>query len=224
MTGKRSLPLLASVLLLGGCVAALAPVLAGGAMLGRDKKQPEPAAPPSPAPALAALPPGAVQARVEAPLAAPVETPATTTGNPYAAFARYAVTQTLVRPVPAERRSALVDQDSLTGAPALATCDGAPLAVVVDLDPGERAFDPADAPLPAAGLAEQLAAIRGAGLTVLWAASAPVDQAQQVYTVLRAAGLDPDRTDRLLLARNAEERKQTRRLAAARDWCVVAIA
>ncbi len=243
MDPRRPILMLAPLALLGGCVAAAIPVLAGGVLVkkgGKDRDQAAAVAP-SPAPQVTVLgpdTPASLATRVGAPVMAapavaalPVAAPAVVApavaapvgGNPYAAFARYAVARTLAVPV-GERRSALVDQETLTGTPALAMCEGEPFAVVVDLDPGERPFDPANPPLPAAGLAEQLAAIRGAGLTVLWAASAPVDQAQQVYTVLRAAGLDPDRTDRLLLPRNAEERKQTRRLAAARDWCVVAVA
>ena len=226
----RTLLGLAPTALLCGCVAALVPVLAGGALVKKQTGKRDVAAPqaaPAAKPQVTVLPAvepdrqsaaQPVAAVSSMPLVGPIE------GNPYAAFARFAVTHAAPPPAGETRGSALVDQDSIEPGVRLAACDGGPPAVVLDLDPGGKAFDPADPPRPAPGLAEQLAAIRGAGVTVLWAASTPVERAQEVYTVLRASGLDPDRTDRLLLPRNAGERKQTRRLAAARDWCVIAVA
>jgi hypothetical protein len=144
-------------------------------------------------------------------------------GSPYAAFARYA--QTLVRSgVAGKGRSVLVDQDTIAGAPQLEPCNGEPPAVAVDLDPGTRPFDLSDPPRPAPGLAAQLAEIRSAGLTVLWSASVPAEQGAKLYTILQASGLDPDRTDRLLLPRSPDESKQARRAFAAQDWCIIAIA
>lgn len=155
------------------------------------------------------------------PVAAP---PAVPQSDPYAAFTGYALNRA-PPPLPGTKRlSALLDQDSITDEPRLSDCGDDPPAVVIDLDPGDQAFDPANPPLPAPGLAARLAELRAAGITVLWSASVPVERSQEVWTVLRATGLDPDRTDRLVLPRRADERKQTRRLAAGRDWCVVAIA
>ena len=42
--------------------------------------------------------------------------------------------------------------------------------------------------------------------------------------MLRATELDPDGSDAILLRRAGTERKQLVRLAAARDWCILAIA
>lgn len=144
--------------------------------------------------------------------------------DPYAAFTRYALTKATAPASTQDRLSALVDQQTLTNTPALAACADQPPAVLIDLDPGAGTFDLANPPLPAPGLAEKLMTLRNAGITVLWSAGLPVASAEQLYTVLRASGLDPDRTDRLLLVRDNDERKQTRRIAAARDWCVLAIA
>lgn len=144
--------------------------------------------------------------------------------DPYAAFAEFALANAPPPPPGTTRRSALVDQASIFGKPQLSKCGDSPPAVLIDLDPGEARFDPTDPPLPAPGLAERLAALRAGGLTVLWTASVPIERAQEVWTVLRATALDPERTDRLVLPRRASERKQTRRLAAGRDWCIVAIA
>ena len=173
---------------------------------------------PAPSSATAELIPAAAPA---VPLAA---APAPTGSGSYADFARYAIAHAVTPPPGKVRRSALVDQDTITSEPRLSECGDAPPAVAIDLDKGGKPFDLADAPFPAPGLAEELARIRAAGITVLWSATLPVDSAQRLYTVLRASGLDPDRTDRLLLIRNADERKQLRRFAASRDWCILAIA
>ena len=180
---------------------------------------------PTPAPAAELLP--AVQPMLATSSPTPAASPAPTSASgatPYAAFARFAIAHAPPLAAGKVRRSALVDQDSITGEPRLADCGEGPPAVVIDLDKGAKPFDLTDPPFPANGLAEQLAAIRAAGVTVLWSASLAVDAAPKLYTVLRASGLDPDRTDRLLLLRSGEERKQLRRFAAARDWCILAVA
>jgi predicted secreted acid phosphatase len=103
-------------------------------------------------------------------------------------------------------------------------CDKQPPAVLIDLDPDKGTFDLDDPPAAAPGLSEQLAALRAAGIVVLWQASLPAAQSERLYSTLAATGLDLDRTDRLLLLRKTGERKQARRQAAARDWCILAIA
>lgn len=139
------------------------------------------------------------------------------------AFVRYALTA--AQPKPGQPfHSALIDPATLTGQPTRPDCGTQPPAVVIDLDPGKTAFDLDDPPAAAPGLAEQLAALRAAGLTVLWQTALPVAKSERLYSTLAATGLDPDRTDRLLLARKAGESKQARRQAAARDWCIVALA
>jgi len=144
--------------------------------------------------------------------------------DPYAAFARYALDQAGSGQPGQARRSALMDQGTLAKMPQLARCGDQPLAIVIDLDRGLQPFTPHDASLPVAGLAGQLTALRNAGLTVLWNTSAPVSQAGKIHSALRASNLDPDGTDQLLLVRGTDERKQTNRAAAAKDWCIIAIA
>lgn len=184
-----------------------------------------PASEPTPVPAAELVPAAQPVTAAPAPIPAAPSTPSIAGGaTPYAAFARFAIAHAPPLAAGKVRRSALVDQDSITSEPRLTDCGESPPAVVLDLDKGGTPFDLADAPFPANGLTEQLGTIRAAGVTVLWSASLPVDTAPKLYTVLRASGLDPDRTDRLLLLRNGEERKQERRFAAARDWCILAIA
>lgn len=182
---------------------------------------------PQPTPALVAelVPATQPLAAAPAPAQATSSTPTTASdATPYAAFARFAIAHAPPLGAGKVRRSALVDQDSITAKPRLTDCGDGPPAVAIDLDKGPKPFDLTDPPSPANGLAEQLSAIRAAGVTVLWSASLPVDVAPRLYTVLRASGLDPDRTDRLLLLRSGEDRKQLRRFAAARDWCILAVA
>lgn len=144
-------------------------------------------------------------------------------GAGFPAFTRYALAA--AQPKPGQPfRSALIDPSSLTTRPVRSECGKQPPAVAVDLDPGKEPFDLDDPPAPAPGLAEQLATLRAAGVTVLWQASLPAAASERLYASLAATGLDPDRTDRLLLIRKEGERKQARRQAAARDWCILAVA
>jgi hypothetical protein len=269
---RRALPALALALLapalLGGCAAALVPVVAGGVMArkqleGNGDKSAErrdeatagselsPPAPPERIPVFTpetaprgglagnVAPAAAAPAPIPPPEPAPEPTPAPSPApaglsprpgaapggsDPYAAFARHALEKGLVTRPGTARLSALVEQESLTGEPRLAECAAQPPAVLIDLDPGNAAFDLDNPPLAAPGLAERLAAVRASGLTVLWSASLPVAEAERLYTILQATGLDPQRTDRLLLLKPGQDRKQQRREAAARDWCIVAIA
>jgi hypothetical protein len=206
------------MLAMSGCVAAVVPVVAGGLVAKgelnrRGDRSPAPVASQSPAvPAPAQSDP--------APSAPAVSVPA----QGYVALAAYAFAHSAKPAAGESQPSALLDQSSLGRSPRLLACGNVPPAVVIDLDPAGRAFDPDDPPRAADGLAATLEAIRAAGVTVLWTASVRVEAAPKVYTVLQATGLDPDRTDRLLLLRQANDRKQSRREVALRDWCIVAIA
>lgn len=251
---RGALPALALALtgpvLLGGCAAALVPVVAGGVMArkqldGDDDKSgdrrgeatvgAELAPPPPERIPVFATEPGmksgpATNAALLVPAASPPPptspgppAPVPLDGDPYAAFARHAAEKGLAART-GTRLSALVDQESLTGSPRLLECAAQPPAVLIDLDPGTGPFDLDNPPLAAPGLAERLAALRASGITVLWSASLPVTEAERLYTILQASGLDPQRTDRLLLLKPGQDRKQQRRESAAQDWCIVAMA
>lgn len=232
---RRSIRLIAAPILvagLSGCVAAAIPVLAGGVLVDSRKRQTETAAPmatPSPEVTVeAAASPAGLPAALASPglgdAASADAPPVRSAGEGFAAFARYAIAKAPPAPPGEPRLSALLDQASIGAEPRRLACGDQPPAVVIDLDPAGGAFDPDDPPSPAAGLAAELAAVRAAGVTVMWAANVAVSESDKVYTVLQATALDPDRTDRLLLLRRGDERKQERRSAAARDWCVIAIA
>jgi hypothetical protein len=167
----------------------------------------------APNPAAAELPPSGSPP-------APVETG----DSPFARFSAYTVTESKRGLGPgAARQSVLIDPDTMLSGPKPLPCQNQPLAVAVDLDPGSGLFDFNDPPAAAPGLAEALTQIRAAGITVFWTSGLPVAEANRLYTVLRAVGLDLDGTDRVLLARKPNETKQERRLAAARDWCFIAL-
>lgn len=236
--------------LLGGCIAAVAPVLAGSLVVktridgkpdgkpkgGQDKpalaksgEPPAPAAEPPPR----RIGPATENDRFPAAgtslqltgltaLPRPDETPGVAGGS-FPAFVRFALTA--AQPKPGQPvRSALIDPSTMASRPARASCGSQPPAVLIDLDPGKAVFDLDDPPAAAPGLAEQLASLRAAGITILWQANLPTDKSERLYVTLAAIGLDPDRTDRLLLIRKAGERKQDRRQDAAKDWCILAMA
>lgn len=117
----------------------------------------------------------------------------------------------------------VIDAADPLGKPHRSQCGGLQPAVMIDLDPGLGLFDPARSTAEP-GLAAALSALRAAGVTVLWSSALQVERAEEVHAALSRAGLDPQRTDRLLLLKGAGDRKQARRLSAARNWCVVAMA
>ncbi len=162
------------------------------------------------------------------PAAALAATPAlvaTPGDSPFAQFSTFAVAEARKALGPGTaRQSALIDPGTLIVGPKTLACKTQPLAVAIDLDPGSGLFDLSNPPAAAPGLAEALAQIRAAGVTVFWISGLPVSEANRIYSVLRAVGLDLDGTDRVLLSRKADERKQARRQAAARDWCFIALA
>lgn len=117
----------------------------------------------------------------------------------------------------------VIDANDLLGAPRRAQCGKLQPAVLIDLDPELEVFNPAAAAAQP-GLAEALSALRAAGITVMWSSALQVEQAEKVAAALARTGLDPNKTDRLLLLKGPGDRKQARRLSAARNWCVVAMA
>ncbi len=117
----------------------------------------------------------------------------------------------------------VIDPNDPLSAPRRAQCGKLQPAVLIDLDPELEVFNPAAA-APQPGLAEALSALRAAGITVMWTSALQVEQAEKVAAALARTGLDPSKTDRLLLLKGPGDRKQARRLSAARNWCVVAMA
>lgn len=144
--------------------------------------------------------------------------------GPFDPFASYAMANA-GRPAPGKlRESALIDLSSLAAAPRRSRCREQKPAVLLDLDPGAAAYDLGNPPSPAAGLAATLARLRVSGIRVLWISGLPQQAEPDLRQVLRATELDPDGSDAILLRRTGAERKQLVRQAAARDWCILAVA
>lgn len=103
-------------------------------------------------------------------------------------------------------------------------CSDHPPAVLIDLDPDGGVLDTGVAPAAAAGLAQALAFLRAQGVDVFWISEQGAGAAGDIRRILRESGLDPQRRDPILLMRYPEDRKQTRRQDLAATHCLVAIA
>lgn len=139
----------------------------------------------------------------------------------YRDFADYALAQAASGP--SGYRSAVIAPETLSVIPAPTSCAGKAPAVAIDLDVGDRDFDVTDPPLALGGLAGQLERLRKAGIAVLWITGAPPAVRKKLKVILAATALDEAGSDHLLTT-PSKERKQATRLAAAREWCIIAIA
>jgi hypothetical protein len=193
-------------------------------------RSPEMAPSEIPAASAAGIAPALVEAAPELPASAsgsaPDTPPTTVMDNPsdFAPMTAFVLSATDGGKPVAGRKSALLDQASLVAVPKTKTCTDQRGALVIDLDPGDKAFDLNDPPSPAPGLADMLRTIRGTGTAVVWLASLQDTSAKRVSTILKATGLDPLGIDPVLLLRGNETRKQQILLRADADWCVLAIA
>lgn len=236
---------------LSGCVAAAAlPVLAAGGVVkaradGRTATaatppatpadalpvSPRPPASVAPASARAAVVDGDAAYRLTTLTALPPPTggaspPAVTQAGGaqgYAVFADYAARRAAQPVIGTERRSAMLANPT-TMNPETRVCSVQPASVLIDLDPGQAAFDLGSSRPSDPELASRLSALRDEGVIIGWVSSRTADQAGMVRRALRQTGLDPDGSDELVLLRFPEERKQTRREDFAKSHCVVAIA
>jgi hypothetical protein len=249
MTGRpdirprpRACLALALLPLLSGCVGALAlPLLAGGTLMARDRirvgaatEVAEPAPPEVTAKELAAGVPLGTKAVLTnlTELPPPNGASAAPVDERWQRFFDYvleharaqadAAGQTQADAIGPPRSVLLVQPPSIDD-PRRAACSAPHLAVIVDLD-GAEAFAPVRLAPAAADVAQGLARLRDAGVTVLWITRLPAARAADVARALRTSGLDPQRQDQLLLVRNDEDRKQLLRQDANRDVCVIAIA
>ncbi|HEX7750983.1 MAG TPA: hypothetical protein VF440_01130 [Novosphingobium sp.] len=223
MIGARPRLMLAAAALpvaLGGCVAAALPI-AAGAMAARSAVKPKPAR--RAQPPVVALPVPRAGGRAVL-LPGMTALPVPTGADGYAAFADFALAWA-AKPKPENGGlSAVLTAESQLPQIQRVPCRQLPPAVVIDLDPDRAIFAPEAPGTAQPGLAARLSALRAAGITVMWQSALGVEQVSKVYDALRRSGLDPEGVDRLLLVRQADERKHTRRLAATRDWCILAVA
>ena len=102
-------------------------------------------------------------------------------------------------------------------------CRGSLPAVLVDLDPADRAV-PLDGTAGSQALAQVLADLRAQGIAVFWITSRGPAEAAEVRTTLFSSGLDPQGSDGLVLMRYPGESKQERRQDLGDTICLLAIA
>jgi hypothetical protein len=226
--------------LLSGCLGAVAlPLLAGGAFMVRDKHKVRAATPvPSPSPsvtletqqardAVVSVEPGTrLEITTLRELPRPSETAARSLmSESWEQFFTYALGKSM--PDGGETRtlrSALLRSPPSLTAPVRRDCPAQYAAVVIDLDDQSAPFAPELLRAAPGGIAEGLARLREAKMTVLWISRLPAARAADVAGALRTSGLDPQGQDQLLLIRNGGDRKQVLREDANLDVCPIAIA
>lgn len=220
-------------LLLSGCVAAIVPVIAGGAVartqLDKHDSDGAQAKPERSANTALSIPsPNGDSMRGQpevfsGPLPPPSGASGGTGASAIAELVDAAEDASLPPPTGETRHSALLaDPSALDGKTSV--CPLGPAAVIIDLDPKGATFAPLEATSAAPGLAAALARLRSDGIRIGWASSASADHADAIRQALAKSGLDPKGLDQLLLIRHPGERKQTRRQDFAKLNCVIAIA
>jgi hypothetical protein len=211
---------------LGGCVAAAlaVPVAAAAGILGQNVRVR--AATPVPERSDAAVAAAGVRSAPGVTLTALTELPppsiAGTALDPWQPFVRYALARGTDKN---NTHSALLAPGAAARlAEQRLACPERHPAVIVDLDNGPATFVPEGEIAASPGLAESLARLREADIVVLWLARTDANRVREVADALVLSGLDPTGRDPLLLIRNPDDRKQTLRLEANLDVCVIAIA
>lgn len=243
--------LLAAQIALPGCVAAVIPLAASGAILNQERKsepEPEPKSepdvpvlrkedrvltPPGPAYVDIAPPPAntappapnetADPVSAEPPTArVPAATPARSV-RAYDALLSYAVTEAARDPVERPRMSAVL-QAPTSLSPARADCSIRPPAVLFDLDPADGLFDPDTMDHSDPLLDVMVRRLRAEAIDIFWISGLPALRAGDVRRVLKNSGLDPKSDDGILLIQRSEDRKQERRKQLQETHCLIAIA
>lgn len=212
--------LLLAAFSLQGCVAALIPLAAAGAIgktrvdaVKRTRQAEESLGGKIPEP----LPEQqSVQAIVtvgnEPPSISSIPLTAESFLNPYTVMVSYALEQNSARNSGKNvRGSVLVENVSLAD-PQMMPCDNRPMAVLIDIDAGVSSN-----PMPD-GLAEQLGRLRDGGIRVAWIGSGDQHAMEEILGSLLSS-------DDLMLPTRADGlRKQERRWQLAKDYCVIAAA
>ncbi|WP_123639867.1 hypothetical protein [Tsuneonella flava] len=236
-------PIVATVMAscaLSGCVAAVVPAMAGGALLRqrmanaeeRKDAQATPAAStgdairaPSTVDTAPATEEGgeSIAAIIEGPLPPPSGAPTSIRPEAYADLYAFANKAGTTPPVGTVRHSAILADSGMLDA-TTAECSIHPAAVLIDLDPAGTLLDSGTDPHADPALADRLAALRSEDITIGWISGNTADRAGEIRRALVSTGLDPDGHDPLILLRYPDDRKQTRRADFAKEYCVVAIA
>jgi hypothetical protein len=231
---------IAAALALQGCVAAVLPIVAAGALGKRqidqgrkraraaeDAMKTEGRPTPPPKVEVLDLPtsaPDELSSAAEITAMTAIERLAQSNiTNAYLPFARHALEQVARRKRGESVRSAvLVDKVSLTS-PVTLACGDKPLAAIIDLDIAPET--PAEMDVePQKGFGPLLEILRESGIKLAWISGVSEGQSAPSLDILRK-GDEPalDKRD-LLFFGHPKFRKQEQRWMLSRDYCVVAIA
>lgn len=222
--------LAASTPAISGCVAAIIPLYAGAALVKTtatpDTSSPPAEAKPGPVAANAAVASERSDVKIVPTSLTSLPPPgqlATGTANPVVAkFQTYALAQAELPPGTGKRVSAIVS-DAADLRLMRRPCTLQPAAVFVDLDPGRGTFDPLAPGRADPSLGPALTALRGRGVEVVWFSRLGDSFVSAARTALADGGLDAAGRDEIVLMRDLDERKQTRRDDVARRFCPIAI-
>lgn len=139
----------------------------------------------------------------------------------YRALANYALA-VAAKEGGAVRPSALIDPSTINVWPNARPCAADRLAIVVDLDPDLRVFDPNDPPLPADDIITELDRVRKAGVVIVWATALLETNESAVRTVLAATEVSPANADILVMAsRRFSKYDRIHQLAS--NLCIIAM-
>ena len=228
MARARSLTAaLALALLLSGCVAAVIPLAAAGAIARKKaksaKRSPEPVSETT----------AAAKPATAAPQAPKPDNPSQETqiDGAYGPFIRFALTQTTLRQTGYAVNSVALASPVVLEKPAFMACGDMPPAIIIDLDVSEVGSGedaalgfPKAVDLDIKGLAAGLERLRGAGISVIWMSERSVEEQDGLLEALKASGLVSGDGDTLYLSGSGDYRKQTRRIEAASKSCIIAMA
>lgn len=221
-----SLLLTVSALWLSGCVAAIIPLAAGGAVAAEG--QPAEDARFSPAhSADTLLSNGILPEGTTAQLTSAASLPPPGPDEMHESLQGYRAFSDAVRTLAQPARRASVRSSALLAMPGgsiTRQCGAKPPAVLIDLDPSGGLLDLASPARANPPLSRILAGLRSHDVAIFWISSRPAEVAGAVAASLRRAGLDPAGTDTLLLMRSSKDRKQTQREDIGQTHCLLAIA
>ncbi|MEP3052363.1 MAG: hypothetical protein ABJP48_06405 [Erythrobacter sp.] len=247
----RGFAALGAALALSGCVAAVVPILAGGAIVRsgtadrQDTSEPSTSEPPEIialdttvehlAPAEQQTVNAISQVQLDIASISPEGLPASRIGaqqstprNRIAEFIDFAAAKSI--PIadldPASNapiESAMLRNPSTLNGERIPCGELAP-AVLIDLDPANGLLTSASIDQVDPSLTEKLAQLRNLGVQIAWITGHSADAAGAIRAMLRETNLDTSNQDEVLLMRYPEDRKQTLRIELAQSHCIIAIA
>jgi hypothetical protein len=242
MRGKRALLLLLSASLsLSGCVAALVPLAAAGALgklqLDRVKvgkkfvesgavKVASPVDLAASARGVGTINTAQLDDESQKYLDSIFSRTAAQRSGRFQAFTQYAIDQWIKIEAGQRIPSAVLVPNVDILNPKTVECSGRPPAVIIDLDeqPSDH-LSQTDRFFGQQDLAQDIRKLQAAKISIIWLSNEPRSASSDLMKKLQDAGLTAVGTqDFIYLGRGPRDRKQLRRLEAARNYCIVAMA